>query len=72
MSQEQEERSPSSEPKKRKKYVYLDKFEQHKQEQNVLRWDLISQITKVRTIAVIGVLFSIAALLIHVVQAITK
>jgi len=72
MSQEKEERSPSSEPKKRKKYVYLDKFEQHKQEQNVLRWDLITQMNKVRRIAVIGVLFSIAALLIHVVHAITK
>lgn len=69
MSQEPEERSQSSEPKKRKKYVYLDKFEQYKKEMGVLYMDVIKEgitVRRIATAALITAVTSLSALLVYV------
>jgi hypothetical protein len=69
MSQEPEERSLLSEPKKRKKYVYLDKFEQYKKEMGVLYMDVIKEgitVRRIATAALVTAVTSLSALLVYV------
>jgi hypothetical protein len=72
MSQEPEERSPSSEPKKRKKYVFLDKFEQYKKDMDVLYMDVIKEGITVKRIATAGLVTGITSLIMILLYTLTK